>query len=198
MRVWWLVFLVLLAAGCEGGGSKQSTPGKPPPKLAQRCGDDAKGVEAKQVWFRASDRALLDDAILPNDATLAALLIAAMVGLLLLHALGDLANHYLVARAVASVMSDLRLRIFTHLQRLSVSFYARSRAGDLLARFTTDLEGIERALADEVPQAIYCILTVLAGAALLVVIEWRLALVLLVLLPALPILPRAPPLPLRR
>ena len=135
-------------------------------------------------------RALLDDAILPNDATLAALLIAAMVGLLLLHALGDLANHYLVARVVASVMSDLRLRIFTHLQRLSVSFYARSRAGDLLARFTTDLEGIERALADEVPQAIYCILTVLAGAALLVVIEWRLALVLLVLLPALPILPR--------
>src|SRR5439155_22684614 len=135
-------------------------------------------------------RALLDDAILPNDATLAALLIAAMVGLLLLHALGDLANHYLVARVVASVMSDLRLRIFTHLQRLSVSFYARSRAGDLLARFTTDLEGIERALADEVPQAIYCILTVLAGAALLVVIEWRLAVVLLVLLPALPILPR--------
>ena len=72
-------------------------------------------------------RALLDDAILPNDATLAALLIAAMVGLLLLHALGDLANHYLVARVVASVMSDLRLRIFTHLQRLSVSFYARDR-----------------------------------------------------------------------
>src|SRR5207249_11339914 len=135
-------------------------------------------------------RALLDDAILPNDATLAALLIAAMVGLLLLHALGDLANHYLVARVVASVMSDLRLRIFTHLQGLSVSFYARSRAGDLLARFTTDLEGIERVLGDDVPQAIYCVLTVIAGAAMLVTIEWRLAVVLLVLLPAMPLLPR--------
>ena len=135
-------------------------------------------------------RALLDDAIVPGNAALAALLIAAMVGLLLLHALGDLANHYLVARVVASVMSDLRLRIFTHLQGLSVSFYARSRAGDLLARFTTDLEGIERVLADDVPQAIYCVLTVLAGAAMLVTIEWRLAVVLLALLPAMPLLPR--------
>src|SRR5260221_7031832 len=135
-------------------------------------------------------RSLLDDAIVPGNAALAALLIAAMVGLLLLHGLGDLANHYLVARVVASVMSDLRLRIFTHLQRLSVSFYARSRAGDLLARFTTDLEGVDRALADDVPQAIYCLLTVLVGAGLLVKLEWRLALVLLVLLPVMPILPR--------
>jgi dienelactone hydrolase len=62
MRVWWLVLLVLLAAGCGGGGSEQSAPKKPPPGLAQRCGDDAKGVEAKKVWFRASDGALLDGA----------------------------------------------------------------------------------------------------------------------------------------
>ena len=135
-------------------------------------------------------RALIDDAIVARNARLAAVLIAAMVGLLLLHGLGDLANHYLVARVVASVMSDLRLKIFTHLQRLSVSFYTRSRAGDLLARFTTDLEGVERALADEVPLAIYCVLTVLVGAGMLVSLEWRLALVLLLLLPAMPVLPR--------
>jgi ATP-binding cassette subfamily B protein len=135
-------------------------------------------------------RSLIDDAIVPANAALAGWLIAAMVGLLLLHGLGDLANHYLVARVVASVMNDLRLRIFTHLQRLSVGFYARSRAGDLLARFTTDLEGVERALADEVPQAIYCVLTVLVGAGLLVKLDWRLAAVLLALLPVMPILPR--------
>src|SRR4029453_12998642 len=135
-------------------------------------------------------QSLLDDAIVPGNAPLAGLLIAAMVGLLLLHGLGDLANHYLVARVVASVMSDLRLRIFTHLQRLSVSFYTRSRAGDLLARFTTDLEGGERALADGGPPAIYCVLPVVVGAGLLVKLEWRLALVLLALLPAMPVLPR--------
>ena len=51
-------------------------------------------------------RALVDDAIVPGNARLAAVLIAGMVGLLLLHGLGDLANHYLVARVVASVMKS--------------------------------------------------------------------------------------------
>jgi alpha-beta hydrolase superfamily lysophospholipase len=62
MRAWGVVFLVLLAAGCGGGGSKQSVPKQPPPAIAQRCGADAQGVDAKQVWFRASDGALLDGA----------------------------------------------------------------------------------------------------------------------------------------
>src|SRR4030095_11386966 len=61
MRVWGVAFLVVLAAGC-GGSSKQSIPKQPPPALAQRCGEDAQGVDAKQVWFRASDGALLDGA----------------------------------------------------------------------------------------------------------------------------------------
>src|SRR5262249_23443685 len=135
-------------------------------------------------------RALVDDAIVPGNAALAAELIAATVGLLLLHGLGDLANHYLVARVVASVLSDLRLRIFTHLQGLSAAFYARSKAGDLIAHFTTDLEGVERALSDELPQAIYCVLTVTVGAGLLIAIDGRLAVILLALLPLMPLAPR--------
>ena len=58
----WLVAVVLLVAGCGGGGSQQSVPKQPPPALAQRCGTDAQGVDAKRVWFRASDNALLDGA----------------------------------------------------------------------------------------------------------------------------------------
>ena len=62
MRSSWLLLLVPLVASCGGGGSKQSVPKQPPPALAQRCGDDAKGVDAKRVWFRASDGSLLDGA----------------------------------------------------------------------------------------------------------------------------------------
>jgi dienelactone hydrolase len=62
MRRGWLLLAVLLAAGCGGGGSKQSVPKQPPPALAQRCGPEADGVDAKRVWFRAGDGALLDGA----------------------------------------------------------------------------------------------------------------------------------------
>jgi alpha-beta hydrolase superfamily lysophospholipase len=61
MRAGGLVLVAVVAAGC-GGSSKQNVPKQPPPALATRCGDDAQGVDAKLVWFRASDNALLDGA----------------------------------------------------------------------------------------------------------------------------------------
>jgi alpha-beta hydrolase superfamily lysophospholipase len=61
VRRGWLLVAVLLVAGC-GGASKQSVPKQPPPALSQRCGDDAQGVDARRIWFRASDGALLDGA----------------------------------------------------------------------------------------------------------------------------------------
>jgi len=57
----WLLLAVLLVAGC-GGSSKQGVPKQPPPELTQRCGGDGQGIDAKRVWFRASDGALLDGA----------------------------------------------------------------------------------------------------------------------------------------
>ena len=76
-------------------------------------------------------------------------------GLLAANALGDLTNRYVVARAGARVMNDLRLRLFEHLQHLSVGFYARAKVGDLMSRFTSDLDAIERFLTGEPPSTIY-------------------------------------------
>jgi alpha-beta hydrolase superfamily lysophospholipase len=63
-----LVLVVTLVSGC-GGGSKQDVPKKPPPPLASRCGDDARSVDAKLVWFRASDHTLLDGAVVGDGDT---------------------------------------------------------------------------------------------------------------------------------
>jgi ATP-binding cassette subfamily B protein len=128
-------------------------------------------------------RALIDDAIASRDGRLAAVLIAGMVGLLAANALGDLANRYVVARAGARVMNDLRLRLFEHLQRLSVGFYARAKVGDLMSRFTSDLDAIERFLTGELPSTIYFVLTISIGAAILCTVEWRLAVFILALVP---------------
>jgi dienelactone hydrolase len=67
MHLPWLLLLGLLVASC-GGSSKQNVPKRPPPAVAQRCGDEAKSVDAKQVWFRASDGALLDGAEVGDGA----------------------------------------------------------------------------------------------------------------------------------
>jgi alpha-beta hydrolase superfamily lysophospholipase len=64
MRSAGCLLALLAVAGCAacGGGSKQNVPEKPPPSLASRCGAAGRNVDAKLVWFRASDGTLLDGA----------------------------------------------------------------------------------------------------------------------------------------
>jgi ATP-binding cassette, subfamily B, bacterial len=128
-------------------------------------------------------RALIDDAIAVGNGRLATSLIGGMVSLLAANALGDLANRYVVARAGTRVMNDLRLRLFEHLQRLSVGFYARAKVGDLMSRFTSDLDAVERFITTELPSTVYFVLTISTGAVILCTVEWRLAVFILALVP---------------
>ena len=60
-----LGLLAFAAASCGGsGGSAQDLPANSPPTLASRCGPAGEHVQAKRVWFRASDGTLLDGAAL--------------------------------------------------------------------------------------------------------------------------------------
>ncbi|MEZ4727425.1 MAG: ABC transporter transmembrane domain-containing protein [Caldilineaceae bacterium] len=50
-----------------------------------------------------------------------------------------------IARIGATILNDLRVRMFKHLQQLSQGFYLRTPIGTLLARFSSDLVDIEKA-----------------------------------------------------
>src|SRR3954468_8115318 len=62
-------------------------------------------------------RTIIDDAILPRDMHRLGQLMLFLVGLVLLRLIGEVAKEYFAARAGASVMNALRLRLFDHLQR---------------------------------------------------------------------------------
>ena len=81
------------------------------------------------------------------------------------------------------VEADMRRDVFTHMQSLSFSFFDRNRTGVLMARVTNDLFEIVE-LAHHGPENILtCGLTLIGAMAILLTINWRLALVLIVLLP---------------
>lgn len=63
MRSGVCLLTLVVAAGC-GGGARVGVPKEPPPALATRCASTGEDVEAKVVWFRASDGTLLDGAAL--------------------------------------------------------------------------------------------------------------------------------------
>jgi ATP-binding cassette subfamily B protein len=55
-------------------------------------------------------------------------------------------------RLAAGVMNDLRVRVFTHLQRLGLDFYTDEKAGVIMTRMTSDIENLQQLLQDGLAQ----------------------------------------------
>jgi ATP-binding cassette subfamily B protein len=93
------------------------------------------------------------------------------------------AQTYLTGWVGERILADLRNRLFDHLQRLSLGFYERNRAGVIISRLTNDVEAIDQLVTDGVTSLVQNTLTLLGTAILLFVLDWRLALATLVVIP---------------
>ena len=82
-----------------------------------------------------SFKVLVDDVLPARDERLLLLLVAALVAGVVLMAVGGLARDWLYARLANRMLADIRSRVFAHLQKLSMDFYARTEAGQIIARF---------------------------------------------------------------
>ena len=81
------------------------------------------------------------------------------------------------------ILADLRKQLFGHLQRLSLGFYERNRAGVLISRMTNDVEAIDQLVTDGVTTLAQSTLTLGGTAIILLVLDWRLALATLAVIP---------------
>jgi ATP-binding cassette subfamily B protein len=82
------------------------------------------------------------------------------------------------------MLADLRNKLFRHLQRLSLGFYERNRAGVIISRLTNDVEALDQLVTDGVTSLVQNSLTLGLSAVVLFVLDWRLALATLTILPA--------------
>ncbi|MDQ7013381.1 MAG: ABC transporter ATP-binding protein [Planctomycetota bacterium] len=81
------------------------------------------------------------------------------------------------------VLTDVRADLFAHIQRLSLSFYNRRRAGDIATRLTSDIGRLQEVVSTAVLPLVAHLLTVVGVAVVMLFIEWRLALVAFAVLP---------------
>ena len=93
------------------------------------------------------------------------------------------AQTYLTGWVGERILADLRNRLFDHLQRLSLGFYERNRAGVIISRLTNDVEAIDQLVTDGVTTLVQNTLTLIGTAILLFILDWRLALATLVVIP---------------
>ena len=89
-------------------------------------------------------------------------------------------------KLAAVVMNDLRVRIFAHIQRLSMDYFTEEKAGVVMTRMTSDIEVLQQLLQDGLAQ--FCIqgLTMVVVSAVLFSYNWKLALITVgIVMPAL-------------
>lgn len=83
----------------------------------------------------------------------------------------------------ANAIGAIRYAMFSRLQYQSLSYFSRSRSGDLLARFSGDLNAVEGALSSALAWAVIPLMDVASHTVLLFILDWRLALVALLVCP---------------
>jgi ATP-binding cassette subfamily B protein len=94
---------------------------------------------------------------------------------------------YLTGWVGERILADLRNRLFDHLQKLSLGFYERNRAGVIISRLTNDVEAIDQLVTDGVTSLVQNTFTLVGTAILLFVLDWRLALATCAVIPLMSI-----------
>jgi ATP-binding cassette subfamily B protein len=125
----------------------------------------------------------LDDAVNGHGGSRLFAVVAIFVGAGLANWGMTYVETYLTGWVGERILADLRVRLFEHLQRLSLGFYERNRAGVIISRLTNDVEAIDQLVTDGVTSLVQNTLTLLGTAIILFILDWRLALATCAVIP---------------
>jgi len=121
----------------------------------------------------------LDRVAVLNFAAAAVLLIAAV------SAVSTYAEKYLTTSVGQRVMHDLRLTLYNHIQRLSLSFFAEQKTGDLIVRMTSDIDAVQDFVSSALLGILVNCLTLLGMLGVMFYLDWRFTLISISVAPAL-------------
>jgi ABC-type multidrug transport system fused ATPase/permease subunit len=127
----------------------------------------------------------IDQGIARHDMGALELVVGGFLASVVLYAVATYAQTYLVGWVGQRVLQDLRLQLFAHLQRLSLGFYERNRAGVIISRLTNDVEALDQLVEDGLATLIQSGLTLIGVIAILLALDLRLALLTFLALPVL-------------
>jgi ABC-type multidrug transport system fused ATPase/permease subunit len=125
-------------------------------------------------------------------------LVAGIVVIAFLRGLFYYRRRLLLARLGIEVSAELRVDLYRHIQYLSLNFHDRRRTGDLIVRLTSDIRMLRQAFISLPLELVESVVLMLGMAAILLVMDWQLALLALTLMPLVAVLVRRYQKPMRR
>ncbi len=92
---------------------------------------------------------------------------------------------YLISWVGQRALQDLRIEMFAHLQRLSMSFFSRNKAGVIISRLTNDVQALDQLVTEGIATLFSATLTLVGTAAILLLLDPGLAMITFLTFPLL-------------
>jgi ATP-binding cassette subfamily B protein len=127
----------------------------------------------------------IDQGIARHDRGTLDLIVVAFLFSAIVYAVATYTQTYLVGWVGQRALRDLRLKLFAHMQALSIGFYSRNRAGVIISRLTNDVEALDQLVEDGMATLFQSGLTLIGVIGILIVLDWHLALLTFIALPLL-------------
>ena len=120
-----------------------------------------------------------------NGTVVLELAAAAVLVIAIVAAAAGYAEKQCVTTLGQRVTHELRSRIYTHAQRLSMSYHDRKRTGDIISTVTADVDAIQSAISSSLLDTLYYTMLLVGMSSLMLYLDWRFTLIALSILPAL-------------
>jgi ABC-type multidrug transport system fused ATPase/permease subunit len=127
----------------------------------------------------------IDDGIKQQDMNALTVIVIAFVVAAILNWAATYLQTYLINWVGQRALQDLRVELFEHLQKLSIGFYSRNRAGVLISRLTNDIQALDQLVTEGISTLFSATLTLVGTAVILVVLDPGLALITFLTFPVL-------------
>ncbi|GAA0689794.1 ABC transporter ATP-binding protein [Kitasatospora atroaurantiaca] len=128
-------------------------------------------------------RAVLDTAIPQGRTGLLSLLALGMIAAAVVNSIFNVLQTLISTTVGQRVMHDLRTAVYTHLQRMSLAFFTRTRTGEVQSRIANDIGGMQSTVTSTATSLVSNVTSVIASVVAMLALDWRLTVVSLLLLP---------------
>src|ERR1700727_1902253 len=119
-------------------------------------------------------RAVIDVALPQGRTGLLTVLALAMIVVAIANSSFGVSQTYVSTRVGQRVMHDLRTAVYSHLQRMSLAFFTRTRTGEVQSRIANDIGGMQATVTTTATSLVSNLTTVIATVIAMTVLDWRL------------------------
>ncbi len=130
-------------------------------------------------------RQLIDQTLPARDLHQLLLLTIALLFIPLLTGSLNVFQRQINARVGEGVTYDLRVDLFSYLQRMSLGFFTHTKIGELMSRLNNDVQGAQSAISNTFVSIVSSLIQAVVVATVMFVLEWRLTLISIAILPLL-------------